>query len=81
MAETVDVRTIRVRFSKLLRRVMRGEEIVVVMGGKPVARLVPAEAPNRVPGIDTGKLRIAHDFDKMSRSELADWYEPGVSPK
>jgi antitoxin (DNA-binding transcriptional repressor) of toxin-antitoxin stability system len=63
---------------------MQGEEIVIAKSGKPVARLIP-EPPHspapRVPGIDKGKLRIAGDFDKMSNSELAEWYGPGVLPK
>jgi hypothetical protein len=35
---------------------------------KPVAR-------KRVPGIDTGKIWMAEDFDVLSESELAEWYE------
>ena len=63
---------------------MRGEEIVIAKAGKPVARLVPEREPGpakRVPGIDKGKLRIAKDFDKLSKSELADWYGLDVLPK
>jgi hypothetical protein len=39
------------------------------------------QRPARVPGIDKGKLKIAGDFDKMSKSELAEWYGREVSPK
>jgi len=63
---------------------MRGEEIVIAKAGKPVARLVPERPPapaRRVPGIDKGKLRVAPDFDTMSKSELAEWYGSGVLPK
>jgi antitoxin (DNA-binding transcriptional repressor) of toxin-antitoxin stability system len=63
---------------------MRGEEIVIAKAGKPVARLVPERPPvaaRRVPGIDKGKLRIADDFDQMSKSELDEWYGSGVLPK
>jgi antitoxin (DNA-binding transcriptional repressor) of toxin-antitoxin stability system len=52
--------------------------------GKPVARLIPERPAARaigVPGIDEGKLKIADDFDKMSRSELAQLYGPGVLSK
>jgi len=39
------------------------------------------QRPARVPGIDKGKLKIAADFDNMSKSELAEWYGREVSPK
>jgi antitoxin (DNA-binding transcriptional repressor) of toxin-antitoxin stability system len=64
--------------------VRQGEEIVIAKAGKPVARLVPEPPPRtarRVPGIDKGKLTIADDFDRMSKSELADWYGSGVLAK
>jgi antitoxin (DNA-binding transcriptional repressor) of toxin-antitoxin stability system len=63
---------------------MRGEEIIIAKAGKPVARLVPerpAVAARRVPGIDKGKLTIAEDFDKMSESELDQWYGSDLLPK
>jgi antitoxin (DNA-binding transcriptional repressor) of toxin-antitoxin stability system len=63
---------------------MQGEEIVIAKAGKPVARLVPERTPvpaRRVPGIDKGKLKIADDFDKMSKSELDEWYGSSVLPK
>jgi len=34
----------KAKFSELLDRVGQGEEIVITRGGKPAARLVPAEA-------------------------------------
>ena len=84
MPAWVDVRDAKTHFSKLLARVMRGEEIVIAKAGKPVARLIPERSPalaRRVPGIDKGKLKIADDFDKMSKSELDEWYRPSVLPK
>ena len=84
MAQPVNIHEAKTHFSKLLARVMRGEEIVIAKAGKPVARLVPERPPKparRVPGIDKGKLRIADDFDKMSKSELDEWYGSDVLPK
>jgi prevent-host-death family protein len=75
MALTVNIHDAKTHLSKLLGRVMEGEEIVIAKAGKPVARLIP-ERPSgkRVPGIDKGKLWTADDFDKMSERELAQWY-------
>jgi len=84
MWASVDIHEAKTHLSKLLGRVMRGEEIVIAKAGKPIARLVPerrAAAAKRVSGIDKGKLKIAHDFDTMSESELSDWYAGSIFPK
>jgi prevent-host-death family protein len=84
VAASVDVRDAKTHFSKLLARLMRGEEIVIAKAGKPVARLIPERPPSsarRVPGIHKGKLKIADDFDTMSKLELEEWYGSSVLPK
>ena len=56
----------KTHFSKLLERVLNGEEVVIAKAGKPVARILPFVADNlspRVPGIDKGKVMIMPDFD------------------
>ena len=56
----------KTHFSKLLERVLRGEEVVIAKAGKPVARLLPfthKDATPRKPGIDKGKVIIQPDFD------------------
>jgi prevent-host-death family protein len=57
----------KTHFSKLLERVLSGEEVVIAKAGKPIARLLPFDedttAP-RVPGIDKGKVVIKPDFDE-----------------
>jgi len=53
-------------FSKLIERVINGEEVVIAKAGKPVARILPSVADDnspRVPGIDKGKVIIKPDFD------------------
>ena len=57
----------KTHFSKLLKRVLSGEEVVIAKAGKPIARLLPFDqgttAP-RVPGVDKGKVIIKSDFDE-----------------
>jgi prevent-host-death family protein len=56
----------KTHFSKLLERVLSGEEVVIAKAGKPVARLLPfetAEVAPRKPGKDKGKVVIQPDFD------------------
>ncbi len=56
----------KTHFSKLLLRVMSGEEIIIAKAGNPIARLLPLkrdEISPRVPGIDKGKIFIKDNFD------------------
>lgn len=65
MQTKVNVHEAKTQLSKLLQRVMNGEQIIIAKAGKPVAVLTPyEEAPKqRVPGIDAGKVVIGPDFD------------------
>jgi prevent-host-death family protein len=65
MSTVVNIHQAKTHLSKLLERVMQGEEIIIAKAGKPIALLSPvAEAPaQRVPGNDAGKVIIAPDFD------------------
>jgi len=65
MEKVVNIHEAKTHFSKLLERVKSGERIIIAKAGKPVAILSPiTEAPAvRIPGIDTGKVVIADDFD------------------
>ena len=77
MATIVNIHEAKTHFSKLLARVIAGEEIVIARAGKPVARLAslpPTPPLKRVPGIDKGKVWMAKDFNSMSKRELDDWY-------
>jgi prevent-host-death family protein len=60
-----NVHEAKTHLSKLLTRVMSGEQIIIAKAGKPVAILSPfAETPiRRVPGNDAGKVVIKPDFD------------------
>jgi len=55
----------KTHFSKLLERVLNGEEVVIAKAGKPIARILPVtiNVSTRKPGIDKGKVTIMPDFD------------------
>ena len=61
----MNVHEAKTSFSKLLRRVQQGEEIVIARAGRPVARLVPFARPpsGRKPGGAKGCVTISTDFD------------------
>ena len=62
---TVNVHDAKTNFSKLLKLVERGEEVVIARAGRPVARLsrLATDVPNRTPGSAKGLISIADDFD------------------
>lgn len=68
----VNIHQAKTHFSKLIEKVMRGEEVVIAKGGRPVARLVPiqpAQQPRR-PGSAKGRVTVAPDFDAPLPEEL-----------
>ena len=81
----VNVYEAKTQFSRLLRRVRGGEEVVIAVAGRPVARLVPIapDAGPRVLGGDEGLVWIADDFDAPLPAEVIDAFYGGdaVRPK
>jgi prevent-host-death family protein len=77
MSVTVNIHEAKTNFSKLLARVMSGEEVIIAKAGTPVARLVPfAEKPaRRVPGTAVGKIVIAPDFDASLPDDVLEAFE------
>lgn len=63
---TVNIHEAKTHLSKLLERVMNGEQIIIAKAGKPIAILTPfSEMPQpRIPGNDAGKVVIGADFDE-----------------
>jgi prevent-host-death family protein len=56
----VDVREAKTHLFRLLQRVEAGEEITIVGGGTPIARLIPmATHRKQVQGADRGRAWIA----------------------
>lgn len=64
--EKVDIRELASRLSEWLAYVAQGNEITVVQGETPLARLLPPEVvpAERVPGLHKGEIWISEDFDE-----------------
>jgi prevent-host-death family protein len=72
----VNVHEAKTHFSKLLRRVENGEEVVIARGGKPIARLVPYQTvQQRQFGFDKGRFRVPTDFDAPLPEGVLDLFE------
>ena len=79
----VTIHKAKTELSKLLKRVEKGEEIIISRGDKPIAKLIPAEPPkkkSRGEGAWAGKFTLPDSFfDPLPEEELAAWegsYEP-----
>ena len=60
----VNIHEAKTHLSRLIERVLAGEEIVIARGGTPVAKLVPIEkrGSRRTPGSARGRVRVGDDF-------------------
>ena len=61
--DLLNVHYAKTHLSRLLDRVVAGEEILLGKNGKPIAKLSPVAGAVRRPGRLKGKIRIAVDFD------------------
>ena len=60
----VGVHEAKTQLSALLRRVAAGEEVEILKGGEPIARIVPVPRGRpRELGFDRGRLVVPDDFD------------------
>jgi len=70
--KAVNIHEAKTHLSRLLKRVGRGEEIVISKAGTPVARLVPLASPPapRTLGGFEGQVKVGGDFDAPLPREL-----------
>ncbi len=62
--EIVNSYQAKTQLSRLIRRALAGERIVIARAGRPLVELKPYEHTRpRVAGLWKGKVRIARDFD------------------
>jgi len=72
----INIHEAKTQFSKLLKRVASGEEIVIARAGQPVAKLVPITSPpQRLLGLDAGLFEVPEDFDAPLPEELLAEFE------
>jgi prevent-host-death family protein len=73
----VNIHQAKTQLSRLVERVVSGEEIIIAKSGKPVARLVPYAPKGAVrrPGALRGKIRIKKNFDAPLPKKLLASFE------
>jgi len=73
VAEVVTVHAAKTHLSRLLKAVEAGQEVIIVRGRQPVARLVPYAPPVRRPlGFVPGRLTEAF-FEPLPEEEQTAW--------
>jgi len=73
----VNIHEAKTHLSRLIERVLSGEEIIISRGGTPVAKLVPLDrrTARRAPGTARGRYRMSDDFDTWLPDELRREFE------
>jgi len=69
----VNAQEAQTHLSRLLKRVVLGEEVTITRAGKPIAKLVPICPPvpvfkpgrKRPLGMDRGKIWVSEDFNAL----------------
>jgi len=78
MTQLINISQAKASLSRVIKRALAGEEIVIARNGAPLVKLVPvpklAERKPRVPGRYKGEIWIAPDcFDPITEDELRLW--------
>ena len=74
MIQQINIHQAKTHLSRLLERVLEGDDIVIAKHGKPVARLIPfkTESKTRKPGALKGQIKMADDFDAPLPDDVAE---------
>lgn len=72
----------KTHLSKLINRVLAGEEVVITKGDQPLVKMVPFERDTspRIPGFWSGQVTMAGDFDEADNEILEMFEESSVFP-
>ena len=75
---TVNIHEAKTHLSRILQRVVMGEEVIIARAGKPIARICPYSTSKRerIPGQDRGTFTVPEDFDDPLSEDLQqDFYK------
>lgn len=69
---TVNIHEAKTHLSRLVEQASRGESFVIAKSGKPLVKVVPLNAPDKVRklGFMLGEIRVPDDFDIMGSEEI-----------
>ena len=76
--KTVTVHKAKTNLSRLIEDVLKGEEVIIARGKKPVVRMVPLNDARgeRKPGRLKGKFKVGPEFfEPLPPDELDLWWQ------
>ena len=74
MAQKITIQNAKARLSELIDAALAGEDIVILMNGKPVVQLVPIPQTEFKIGLLEGKLGAGPDFfAPLDETDLLLW--------
>ena len=77
----INIHEAKTNLSRLIKRVMNGEEVIIARAGRPLARLGPVNdqptAP-RQPGSARGQITIADDFNAPLPDDIQAAFEASI---
>jgi prevent-host-death family protein len=72
--QTLNIHEAKTHLSRLIEQVAQGESFVIAKSGKPIAKIVPLDAPSldqqRRVGFLAGQIAVPDDFDRMGQTEI-----------
>ncbi len=71
----VNIHQAKTHLSKLIERVLKGEEVIIGKAGKPVAKLTPYTPKKVKLGVLKGKIEISEDFDEEDKEIIEMFYK------
>ncbi len=75
---TVSVHEAKTHLSRLIEKVLAGEEVVIARNKEPVVRMIREAPPKKKPLLGALKGQFEVDdsaFEPLSEDELAVWYD------
>jgi len=71
---TVNIHEAKTHLSRLIERAAKGEGFIIAKAGKPLVKVLPLDANDRVGarrlGFMTGEIAVPDDFDRMGEDEI-----------
>jgi prevent-host-death family protein len=70
----VNIHEAKTHLSRLVEQVAAGEPFIIAKAGKPLAKVVPIDAPEPAQikrlGFLAGQIEVPPDFDRMGEAEI-----------
>lgn len=71
---TVNIHEAKTHLSQLIERVSHGESFIIAKAGKPLAKVMPLDAPTGSQvqrlGFMAGQIKVPDDFDQIGSEEI-----------